>query len=1077
MGLLGEFFSWFGFLLLVTGAVVGGGLYFLHTRFDEAVRNHVEARLRAAYPKHRIALRAARRLEGQGIELRGLTIAEIGENGVAAPLLSVGELLLQCNASTEDLMAGKLDAKQLVLSHLKINATRNANGQWNLATLFPLPSFGSQQLPISIENSSAEIILESGNSAVPVTAEIRQVTLTPIANPDGAAPARVWQFAGTLGGSQLQQVDVQGSYDLSTNQWRAEGAVRGFKISPELVEFAPPEYHEHAMWLRGLQASINARYEITNVGATEWPVRFKISEGELIGRFEDPRLPVPLTDLKASFVSNGQSLEIPKASARLGQATLNLACNIHSFREDSPCSLKLNAQQLQFDRQFVDTLPETWREQWNMLAPDGKVDVDVELAFDGQQVTKHAFIDCHNVSFAYYKFPYRLMNGHGRIEWRNDELTFDGFRAYANGRDVLINGTVRNPGPDFDGYVSVKVDATNPVPIDEKLIAAVPESARNFIQRLNTVGGFVTLDARFERHQGDPPVLHRKLTVGIKDCAVNYDLFPYPLSRINGKVEMVDGQWRVLDGGLTGINDSAWIECNGAWGPDESGVMQVALDFIAQDVPLSEELHDALKPEVQSVWDSIRPSRGTVDQIRAGVRYDGQTKKTAVDFTAIKNRATGNVKERSISVKPVWLPYKLDDVEGTLECKNGVVELKNVSGHGRESDTVVQLSGLVEQTPDGLWEVKLESLNVDRARITPQLAAALPPRLGNAVTKLNISGPFDMTGKMTLAGRKGETVPKSTQWDLEFDIEDGSVDCGVRLEHLHGGLRLTGGLDERGLVSRGNLEFDSLIYKGIQFTQVAGPISLDDERVGFGEWSTTLPEEGSHQPIRAHVFGGTAQGSGEVKLSGDFPFSLEGHLQNGNLAMISREATSRRHDISGLTFAEVYLKGNRLGSHTLQGNGTVQLRQADIYRLPLMARLLKVLTISPPNATAFTASDIAYHIEGDRVYFDNIVFEGDAISLNGKGEMTLDGSIQLAFYTTVGRTEFSEFILRPLLKEAGKNLIEITVTGTVADPQFKKQLAPELNNTLQTLFPGQQPANRPSNMTRLPSVLDRLTPK
>ena len=132
--LLGEFFSWFGFLLLVTGAIVGGGLYFLHTRFDEVVRNHVEAKLRAAYPKHRVALRAARRLEGQGIELRGLTIAEMGENGVAAPLVSVGELLLQCNATTEDLLAGKLDAKQLVLRQLKVHAVRNANGQWNLAS-------------------------------------------------------------------------------------------------------------------------------------------------------------------------------------------------------------------------------------------------------------------------------------------------------------------------------------------------------------------------------------------------------------------------------------------------------------------------------------------------------------------------------------------------------------------------------------------------------------------------------------------------------------------------------------------------------------------------------------------------------------------------------------------------------------------------------------------------------------------------------------------------------------------------------------------------------------------------------
>jgi hypothetical protein len=269
------------------------------------------------------------------------------------------------------------------------------------------------------------------------------------------------------------------------------------------------------------------------------------------------------------------------------------------------------------------------------------------------------------------------------------------------------------------------------------------------------------------------------------------------------------------------------------------------------------------------------------------------------------------------------------------------------------------------------------------------------------------------------------------------------------------------------------------VYKGIQLTQVNGPISIDDERLGFGESSTRLPEEGPARPIYARVFTGTVQGSGEVKLSRDYPFKVEGRLFDGDLATISREATLRRHDISGRTYADIRLEGNSLGAHTFLGNGNVQLRQANLYELPLVARLLKVLTISPLNATAFTESDVNYHIEGDRMYFDRISFTGDAFSLDGKGEMTLDGGLNLAFYTEIGRNDFKDLILRPLIKEAGKRLVQINVTGTVADPNIERQLAPQLNETLQTIFPGQQSTNR-SNMTRLPTpseVLERLTPK
>ena len=71
----------------------------------------------------------------------------------------------------------------------------------------------------------------------------------------------------------------------------------------------------------------------------------------------------------------------------------------------------------------------------------------------------------------------------------------------------------------------------------------------------------------------------------------------------------------------------------------------------------------------------------------------------------------------------------------------------------------------------------------------------------------------------------------------------------------------------------------------------------------------------------------------------------------------------------------------------LGGRGTVDLRNADVYELPVMIAMLKILSIRPPDQKAFSKSDADFRIQGEHIYFDKIDFTGDAISLLGKGEM------------------------------------------------------------------------------------------
>src|SRR5262249_24862340 len=129
------------------------------------------------------------------------------------------------------------------------------------------------------------------------------------------------------------------------------------------------------------------------------------------------------------------------------------------------------------------------------------------------------------------------------------------------------------------------------------------------------------------------------------------------------------------------------------------------------------------------------------------------------------------------------------------------------------------------------------------------------------------------------------------------------------------------------------------------------------------------------------------------------------------------------------------------------------LRDADIYTLPVMIALLKLLSIQPPDRTAFTTSNIDFHLEGDDVILDRIDFSGDAISLKGKGWVNAQRQIDLKFYPLFGREEWHLPIFRPLVGETGRQFMLVEVTGTLVRQDVRRKVFPRLDNQLQQLFP------------------------
>jgi hypothetical protein len=152
-------------------------------------------------------------------------------------------------------------------------------------------------------------------------------------------------------------------------------------------------------------------------------------------------------------------------------------------------------------------------------------------------------------------------------------------------------------------------------------------------------------------------------------------------------------------------------------------------------------------------------------------------------------------------------------------------------------------------------------------------------------------------------------------------------------------------------------------------------------------------------------------------------------------------------------FAAAGLSGTTAGMHTWRGGGQVRLRDADIYELPVMIALLKLLSVQQADRTAFTTSDIDFRVEGDDLAFERINFSGDAVSLKGKGRMNGQREIDLKFHPLVGREERFIPLVRPLVGETGRQFMLIEVTGQLDQPQVKRTVFPKLDEQLEQLFP------------------------
>ena len=1004
------------------------------SRVGEEVRRRIEARLRAEFPALSIVVQSATLIEGEGIVVRGASFVDPALPSDRRRLLGIDEIRIACGTTLQELAGGSPRITAVVLRRPTLHASRGADGRWSPAALLRSRP-GGLQVPVTVED--ATLIVDD-------TARQSRVTLRNIAADVRPATGGALDVRGSISGDFFDRAGFTGRVTSGDAAFDLAGRIEGLDLSPRLQAMLPAASGP-AVALAGLRGRIDLDWRTSGAVAALEDAAFTVSGSLEGGHFEHASLPLPLSDVSAAFRIDRAGMACERLEARAGSTLLRGSGRLVGWSPDGDFDLLVEAERLVVGRHWEGLLPQSLASQWSKLLPAGEVDLQAQFVRRGGTVTPEVSLRCRNLSLTYYRFPYRVDRTVGTVTLKDGMLAMH-LTGQAGGHPVQVEAAVNTSVRGAPGHVEVRGDGMR---IDDSLLAALPARSADIVRSLRGSGTFDFV-FRHQRAADIPAGFVNSLGIRLTQCSMAYAGFPYPLSNVNGTVVMEGGEWTIKE--ITGSNDSGIVRCTGAlrrMGDDDG---ELTLELAGSNVVLEQELRDALPSGMRRIWDDVDP-RGNAE-FTARVRHRVKARRTDVELEATP-------RGDSVSIEPSWFPYRLERLRGRLAWKDGRLRFEDVRGvHAR---TTVSTAGTCRFTPDGGWHVSFERLSADRFRADHDVLQALPAGLRQAVAGVRLRGLLSVDGELDIysttpvvvpgPGGRTETVPgpAAAAWDMHLDVEQASLDVGVPLEHVHGGIRLRGQSDGRTWRTVGDAAIDSAMWKGLQLTAIRGPLAMDGSGVRFGAPAAGDAEPAAGRRLQARLAGGTLLLDGSVAAGEAGSFTVSAMVGDAELEQLAGCMSGGTQRYKGRVHGALEVSGSRAGAHSLAGRGQVRLRDGDIYELPVVVALLKILRVKAPDRNAFTSSLVDFRIEGPRAYLDNIELAGDAISLVGAGEVDFDSNIRLTFRPIMGDAETQLPVMKRVLGGASGQFMLVHVDGTLADPVSSTEAFPTLAAALQKL--------------------------
>ncbi|MDR2755558.1 MAG: AsmA-like C-terminal region-containing protein [Planctomycetaceae bacterium] len=1078
-------------MLTAVGGVIA--LYHINSQIRIYVLNELEKR----FPDLNINIGNVRLDEEKGITIHDLECSvppALGQK--QRPLLIVKETFFECPVTIRSLYKKEIRVKKIVLREPIIRVTRTSEGIFEELKRFQSRD-NTPMKPVPVEIIGGTLIYDdttilSANplkitgisvSITPPESENRPILLSDIEQK--TPPPTAWKYTGNANGEMFRQLVFNGHFEPSDKQWEISASCRQFDWTSEFLDYLPLKktITGNSRFQQSLE-SFQGRFDIgvSAVSDSSSSLGFRFALDGILsqGRMELYEINRTLSELNTRFKITDDSIVVEKLTGIAEATRLVLSYSQEGFMERRSAVLSAHLRGLVFDDTLVQGFSPLLNDQTKKLLArfdySGTTDLDAELVFhDGHWKPASLLLNLSDLSFSFLPLPYKLerLTGTFQVD-ETAKLTFQFFTKQGEPVDVQISGDYRNVFIDPHGQVRI---IGLGVPIDTKLMNALPEEQRAVVQTLQPAGR-IDAELTISLPPGDAP-LKKLFEIGLNDVSVKYNRFPYPLGKIYGQLHMDDNIWTFQN--IIGTNGSAVVQCRGHLKPvllpnphdgSSTKTTELLIFLEAEELPVDDQLAGALlNADQQELLTGLR-IKGKVD-LNAQIHYFSQNNQLNLRFRALPR--TG------FSMCPTRFPYRFDNVQGEIIYEDGYVHSKLLTGNNQETQLRTGLDCRFSNT--GQWVFRLSPLTISQLPPNRELLDALPANLREIVENLQIGKSFNLNGSVEFL-KQGVSSPLLTVWNLGVILHQNKVGLGIPVENIFGEIRLAGYSVDEVFQLAGELNLDSVTVRGFQVTDLRGPFFFDGtshtapdrqaaaKQIYLGRQAgKTLPlppeilslqefrklswftAEQPAKPMTGRFFDGILYGEGLVVLaSNGFSYGINTALIGADLAKIARELEPSAQKIAGtLNCMDVHLHGHGRKLELLGGTGKIQLRNANIYEAPGMIRLLRELSIreTDPNAGVFSSADVEFQIMGSQVVLNPIIFEGGAFLLQGDGMMRLDNRhVDLTMKTRLGNRRSQIPVISDILGGAGDQIVQLKIHGPISDPTVTRVALPEIQKAI-----------------------------
>jgi hypothetical protein len=384
--------------------------------------------------------------------------------------------------------------------------------------------------------------------------------------------------------------------------------------------------------------------------------------------------------------------------------------------------------------------------------PQGLVDIGLEVSGNMGRLSRSKLtgkVQCKDVTFGYYKFPYTIDHLTGQIDFTKNSVNLNNLCGKHGDVNFFFNGWASDFGPDCKYQIRITSDN---MPLDTDLYKALNAKQKEFWAAFSPAGN---TGVNLQLNRQSKTDKETQLQLELLGTEAVYRHFPYQLKNLTGKL-FFNSNNIMFSNVISQINDRK-IALNGLIETSDTD-RPTTYDFIIKvnNIPFDTNLQAALTDKQKNLYKQLSPVGFTDGWIKIS-RQDSEPASFTADLSF--NNASLKLDQfplpvSNITAKAIFTPY--------------LIVIKEFSG--LYCDDPVSLSGHVYLDQEYRQSNYNLTLKLEQTQLSDYLFDLMPDSLKKIITELKPAGRVNL-----IADLNKESLTKPPDYGITLECLHNSV--------------------------------------------------------------------------------------------------------------------------------------------------------------------------------------------------------------------------------------------------------------------------------------------------------------